>query len=149
MAVSSGYTVMFLAWGTGVCYEMMTVSPRTFLLSVDANNDGQYCYSCLKTLSEAHYVYYLMKVNVSVALSCPTLCHPVDCSLPGFSVHGILQTRILDWVAISFSRASSPPRDWTHVSSIVSRLCTIWATRAACNNLGKIVVLLKKTWEVS
>ena len=39
----------------------------------------------------------------SVAQSCPTLCNPVDCSLPGFSVHGILQARILEWVTISFS----------------------------------------------
>ena len=44
-----------------------------------------------------------------VAQSCPTLCDPVDCSLPGFSVHGILQARILEWVAISFSRGSSRP----------------------------------------
>ena len=42
-----------------------------------------------------------------VAQSCPTLCDPVDCSLPGFSVHGILQARILEWVTISFSRGSS------------------------------------------
>ena len=45
----------------------------------------------------------------SAAQSCPTLCDPVDCSPPGFSVHGILQARILEWVAISFSRGSS----WT------------------------------------
>ena len=43
-----------------------------------------------------------------VAQSCPTLCDPVDCSPPGSSVHGILQARILEWVAISFSRKSSP-----------------------------------------
>jgi len=43
--------------------------------------------------------------------SCPTLCDPTDCSPPGSSVHGILQARILEWVAISFSRASSRPRD--------------------------------------
>ena len=42
-----------------------------------------------------------------VAQSCPTLCDPVDCSLPGSSVHGILQARVLEWVAISFSRGSS------------------------------------------
>ena len=42
-----------------------------------------------------------------VAQSCPTLCYPVDCSLPGSSLHGILQARILNWVAISFSRGSS------------------------------------------
>ena len=53
-----------------------------------------------------------------VAQSCLTLCNPVDCSPPGFSVHGILQARILDWVAISSSRGSSRPRDRTRVSCI-------------------------------
>ena len=48
-----------------------------------------------------------------VAQSCPTLCYPVDCSPPGSSVHGILQARILEWVAISFSRGSSRPRSPT------------------------------------
>ena len=43
--------------------------------------------------------------------SCPTLCDPMDCSLPGFSNHGIFQARVLEWVAISFSRGSSQPRD--------------------------------------
>ena len=43
---------------------------------------------------------------------------PVDCSPPGSSIHGILQARILEWVAISFSRGSSQPRDWTQVSHI-------------------------------
>ena len=52
-----------------------------------------------------------------VAQSCPTLCDPVDCSLPGPSVHGILQERILEWVAISFSRGSSRPRDRTQGSN--------------------------------
>ena len=46
-----------------------------------------------------------------VAQSCPTLYNPMDCSLPGSSVHGIFQARILEWVAISFSRRSSQPRD--------------------------------------
>ena len=50
-----------------------------------------------------------------VVQSCPTLCNPMDCSPPGSSVHGILQTRILEWVAISFSRESSRPRDRTQV----------------------------------
>ena len=45
-----------------------------------------------------------------VAKSCPILCHPMDCSLPDSSVHGILQARILEWVAIPFSRGSSRPR---------------------------------------
>ena len=53
-----------------------------------------------------------------VAQLCPTLCNPMTCSPPGSSVHGISQARILEWVAISFSRGSSPPRDRTHVSYI-------------------------------
>ena len=57
-------------------------------------------------------------------------CDPVDCSLPGSSVHGILQARILEWVAIPFSR-SSLPRDWTWVSCTTGRFFTIWATREA------------------
>ena len=56
-----------------------------------------------------------------VAQLCPTLCNPVDCNPPGSSVHGILQTRILEWVAISFSKGSSRPRDRTQVSRIAGR----------------------------
>ena len=56
-------------------------------------------------------------------------CDPMDCSLPGSSVHGIFQARVLEWVAISFSRRSSPPRDWTWVSHVVGRHFTVWATR--------------------
>ena len=50
---------------------------------------------------------------------CPTLFDPMDCRPPGSSVHGILQARVLEWGAISFSRGSSQPRDWTLVSRIV------------------------------
>ena len=50
--------------------------------------------------------------------SCLTLCDPVDCCPPGPSVHGILQARILEWVAMLFSRGSSWPRDWTHISYV-------------------------------
>ena len=52
----------------------------------------------------------------SVTQLCPILCNPTDCSPPGSSVHGILQARILEWVAISSSRGSSQPRDQTRVS---------------------------------
>ena len=68
---------------------------------------------------------------VLAAQSYPTLCEPRDCSPPGSFVHGILQVRILEWVAILFSRASSQPRDLTWVSYIAGRLFTIWATREA------------------
>ena len=57
------------------------------------------------------------------------LCEPVDCSRPDSSVHGTLQARVLEWVAICFSRGSSWPRDWTWVVQIVGRCFIIWATR--------------------
>ena len=69
--------------------------------------------------------------ETEVAQSCPTLCDPVDCSTPGSSVHGILQARILEWVAISFSRGSPRPRDRTQVSRIAGRHFTLWATMEA------------------
>ena len=71
------------------------------------------------------------KVKVLVTQSCPTLCDPTDCSPPGFSIHGILQARILEWIAIPFSRESSWPRDWTQVFCIASRFFAVWATREA------------------
>ena len=64
-----------------------------------------------------------------VAQSCPALCNLMDCSLSDSSVHGIFQARILEWVAISFSRRTSWPRDRTRVSCIVGRCFTVWATR--------------------
>ena len=64
-----------------------------------------------------------------VVQSCPTLRNPVDGSLPGSSLHGILQERILEWVAISFSRGSSQLRDRTWVFCIAGRHFNLWATR--------------------
>ena len=61
-------------------------------------------------------------LHVKSFQSCPTLCNPMHCSPPGSSVHGILQARILVWVAISSSRGSSPPRDRTWVSCVAGRL---------------------------
>ena len=75
-----------------------------------------------------------------VAQSWPTLGNPMDYSLPGFSVYGILQARVLKWVAISFSRGSSHPRDWSRVSCIVGRCFTIWATREVLSNHKAIVL---------
>ena len=60
-----------------------------------------------------------------ITQSCPTLCNPVDCSPPGSSVHGILQARILEWVAIPFSRGFSQPRNRTLVSYIAGGFFTI------------------------
>ena len=63
-----------------------------------------------------HICLFLCFVNREVAQSCPTLCYPMDCSLPGSSVHGILQVRVLEWVTISFSMGSSQSRDRTQIS---------------------------------
>ena len=69
--------------------------------------------------------------SVLVAQSCLTLCDPVHYSSPDSFVHGILQARILEWVAIPFSRGSFWPRDRTPISCIAGRFFTIWATGEA------------------
>ena len=82
-----------------------------------------------------------------VTQSCPTCCNPMNCIPPGSSVHGILQARILEWVAISSSRGSSGPRDWGRLScvSCIGRqiLCPL-------SHLGSSVVLwvflIKENW---
>ena len=56
-------------------------------------------------------------------------CDPMDCSLPGFSDYGILQARILEWIAISFSRGSSRLRNWTQLSCVAGRFFTDRAVR--------------------
>ena len=56
-------------------------------------------------------------------------CDPIDCSPPGSSVHWIFQARLVEWVAISFFRGSSQPRDWTWASCFAGRFLTNWATR--------------------
>jgi len=72
---------------------------------------------------------YLLKVHIlyisEVAQSCPTLCDPIDCSLPGSSVHGIFRAIVLEWIAISFSRGSSQSRAQTRVSLSVDRRFTV------------------------
>ena len=57
----------------------------------------------------------------------------MDCSLLGSSVHGISQARILEWVAICFSRVSFQPRDWTRVPCIERRIIYHWATSCCCS----------------
>ena len=81
---------------------------------------------------ESHSLGYSQKlsseVKVFVAQQCPNLCDPMDYSLPSSSVHGILQAKILEWVAIPFSRESSQPADQTQVFCIAGRFFTIWTT---------------------
>ena len=89
-------------------------------------------------LNSLNRIRYLRQISLnpispgvlcSVAQSCPTLYDPMDCSPPGSSVHGILQARILEWVAMLSSRGSSQPRNRTQVSHIAGGLLTIWVTK--------------------
>ena len=91
---------------------------------------------------------------------CPILCNPTDCNLSGYSDHGIFQARLLEWVAISFSRGSSWPRDQTQVSCIAGRRFTIWAIREAlkgmtpshlyiCHMKEAVHTIMFRTWNWS
>ena len=82
--------------------------------------------------SEFHAIVQSFCFSCSVAQSCPILCTPMNCNLPGSSVHGIFQGRMLEWVAISYSGWSSLPRNWTCVSCI-----------------GRNTLYHSATWEVS
>ena len=77
-----------------------------------------------------------------LAKLCPTLLWPMDHSLPGSSVHGISQARILEWVAISYSRGSSQPRDQTHISCFGMQILYHWATWEAQWELTLVLKIL-------
>ena len=81
------------------------------------------------------YVFFQnLSVKSLVAQSCLTLCNPMDCNPPSYSVHRILKAGILEWVAIPFSRGGgipSRPQDRTWVSCIAWRFFTVWVTREA------------------
>ena len=95
---------------------------------------------CCKDRCPPHLLLELQvsqKCESEVIQSCLTLCNPMDCSLPGSPIHGIFQARVLEWVAISFSRGSFWPRNWIQVSHIAGRCFYLWA----------FVLLLEKTLE--
>ena len=81
--------------------------------------------------------------TVCVAKSCLTFCGPMDCSPPGSSVHGISQASILEWGAISFSRGSSRPRNWTWVSCTGRLILHHWATDTSCQVSGSVGLEIK------
>ena len=81
----------------------------------------------------AQNVNFEMCEHAQLLQSCSTLCNPVDCSPPGSSMHGILQARILEWVANPFSSESSWLRDRTRVSCIAGRFFTIWKWKWSCS----------------
>ena len=117
-------------------------SPIHRFMSIWVVSPFDYCAQCcyehlctyfsLNTFSSFGYIpssESLNVVKVLVAQSCLTLCNPVDSGPPKLSACGVLQARILEWVAIPFSRGSSQPRGWTQVSHTAGRFVTVWATR--------------------
>ena len=105
------------------------------LLDNKPHKDRKFClfYSLLNPhhleLHLSHSRHYLLWKKVLFTQSCSILCDPMDCSPPGSSIHRILQARILEWVVIPFSRASSQLRDRNPVSCIAGRFFGIWGTR--------------------
>ena len=90
-------------------------------------------------------VCFTLYVLSLVVQSCLTLCDTMECSPPGSSVHGILQARILQWVAIPFYRGSSQLRDQTQVSRTRGRFFTVWASREALYNNISLQLILHMT----
>ena len=154
-------TYCFLIILIGVRWNLTVV----LIHLIDANemiSDAEYIFICLLVvcmsslenclfISSVHFknqFFFLLSLNCLCSLyimswlawevtqSCLILCDPIDCNLPGSSIHGIFQARVMEWVAISFCRGSSQLRDQTWVSCIAGRHFTIWATRKACGFYG-------------
>ena len=110
--------------------EVNSTRTRVFLLFKDPGTEPWVLTALCSALSPlAGSRNHSVKVKATQAS--PTLCNPMDCSLPGSSVHGILQARILEWVAVPFPSGSSQPRYQTQVSCSVGGFLTVWATTEA------------------
>ena len=104
---------------------------------------GQIQVSCI---TGRFFIIWATREAGEVAQSCLTLCDPMDCGLPGSSIQGILQARILEWVAISFSRGSSQPRDQIQVSCIGGRRFNLWDTREDFWSFGSALEQTRSLW---
>ena len=115
---------MMTCFGPGCSWPIMTVGllpsfSHNSRSALDASEEGAECELWLSRARGTHFrADDFVCLCVKSLQSCPTLCDLMDCSLPGSSVHGILQTRILEWVAVPSSGGSSCPRDQTQVSCI-------------------------------
>ena len=99
---------------------------------------------CSETLSKAHHFPQSLRTCMNTQL-CLTLCNLKDCRSPGSSIHGIVQARMLEWITISFSRGSSPPRDQTCVSCRDRHILYHWVTRGALMTFRFSSLLCKST----
>ena len=110
------------------CTEMKNINCLCFPLS--------FFYVCVQLWGKVS-----TQVKVLVAQFCLILCNPMDCRSSGSSVHGILQPRILQWVAIPFSRGSPQPKDQSQDSCIAGKIFTVWATREALSTQTFLIFL--------
>ena len=97
---------------------------HTFLKKEREQTFYVFLFSLLSSVMSEHFLETRRIMSVKLVQSCPTLCDPM-----GYTVHGFLHARILEWVAVSFPRGSSQPKDRTQVSSIVGGFLTSLATR--------------------
>ena len=125
-------------------YVIAYISGSSFLITnIPLYGHSVFCFSTHQLMNIGLFPLFDYYSTVK-SLSRVRLCDPMDCSLPGFSVHGIFQARVLEWVAISFSRGSSWPRDRTQVSCIAGRRFTLWATRSSIiNNIWLLQTIIK------
>jgi len=124
---------IILAFSLCLCVTSLSnnetgLSPSIIYSNHWSNPVCMHIFSELLTISPLEMIWSSSEWVSEFVQSCPTLCDPMDCSLPGSCIHGIFQARILEWGALSFSRRSSQPRDGTQVSRIVGRRFTVWAT---------------------
>ena len=109
------------------------------------NSDCPCVFTCSSSLRNCKIFYFFVGCFESCAQSCLTLCYLLDCSLPGSSVHGVFQVRVLKWVAMPSSRGSSWPKNRTLVSCVsctAGGFFTCWAIREA---LLTLLFLLETT----
>ena len=102
----------------------------------------QKCHLTLTEILETHSTNIIStRYHYVCMFSCIQLCYPMDCSLPGASVHGIFQARTLEWFAFPFSRGSSWPRNQTQFSCIAGGFFTLWATRETPDNTMQVCLM--------
>ena len=109
--------------------SILTISEHNdyfFLLMATLGQPGLYRIGSRILGTKFLYADFILMLDILLILhvSSVTLCDPMYCSLPGFSLHGIIPARILEWVAVSFSRGSSRPRDQTAVPALAGRFFT-------------------------
>ena len=138
-----GWFIPGLSWTKVLCWWEMGLGHRRLRFL------SQLC-QILATWLWANHLTFLDLTVIQLLNHIWLFCNPMDYSLPGFSVYGIFQARILEWDAIPFSRGSSWPRDQTQLSCLGRWILYHWATREALNSdvvhfkpLGKMGLFFK------